>query len=93
LVNEQINYQLTLQRSHSNDEEALDSKDIKNTLVPVKISGTFAEPNVSLDVKAMVMNTQKAQIEEQKEVLKKKITEKINEKLKGPAGELLKSLF
>jgi AsmA protein len=89
LVNEQINYQLTLQRSKSSTAEALDSKDIKNTLVPVKINGTFAEPNVSLDVKAMVMNTQKAKIDEQKEALKKKI----NEKLKGPAGELLKSLF
>ena len=93
LVNEQINYQLTLQRSKSSTAEALDSKDIKNTLVPVKINGTFAEPNVSLDVKAMVMNTQKAKIDEQKEALKKKITEKINEKLKGPAGERLKSLF
>ena len=41
----------------------------------------------------MVMNTQKEKIEEQKEALKKKITKKINENLKGPAGELLKSLF
>jgi len=93
LVNEQIDYQLTLQRSQNSTAEALDSKDIKNTLISVNISGTFAEPNVSLDVKAMVMNTQKAKIEEQKEALKKKITEKIDENLKGPAGELLKSLF
>ncbi len=93
LVNEQIDYQLTLQRSKSSAAEEVDSKDIKNILIPVNINGTFAEPNVSLDVKAMVMNTQKAKIDEQKEALKKKITEKINEKLKGPAGELLKSLF
>ena len=93
LVNERIDYQLTLQRSQNSTAEEVDSKDIKNTLIPVKINGTFAEPNVSLDVKAMVMNTQKEKIEEQKEALKKKITEKINEKLKGPAGELLKSLF
>jgi len=93
LVNEQIDYQLTLQRSKSSAAEEVDSKDIKNTLVPVTINGTFSEPNVSLDVKAMVMNTQKEEIDEQKEALKKKITEKINEKLKGPAGELLKSLF
>jgi len=93
LVNEQIDYQLTLQRSKSSAAKEMDSKDIKNILIPVKINGTFAEPNVSLDVKAIVMNTQKEKIEEQKEALKKKITEKINEKLKGPAGELLKSLF
>lgn len=93
LVNERIDYQLTLQRSKSSDAEALDSKDIKNTLIPVNINGTFAEPNVSLDVKAMVMNTQKEKIDEQKEALKKKITEKIDEKLKGAAGELLKGLF
>ena len=93
LVNERIDYQLTLQRSKSSDAKVVDSKDIKNTLIPVNINGTFAEPSVSLDVKAMVMNTQKAKIDEQKEALKKKITEKIDEKLKGPAGELLKSLF
>ena len=55
----------------------------------MNISGTFANPSVSLDVKAMVMNTQRARIDEQKEALKKKI----NEKLKGVAGELLKGLF
>jgi len=93
LVNEQIDYQLTLQRPQASDAEEGDSKDIKNTLIPVNINGTFAEPNVSLDVKAMVMNTQKEKIDEQKEALKKKITEKIDENLKGPAGELLKSLF
>jgi AsmA protein len=93
LVNEQIDYQLTLQRSKSNPSEEVDSKDIKNTLIPVKINGTFAEPNVSLDVKAMVMNTQKAKIDAQKEALKKKITENIDEKLKCVAGELLKGLF
>ncbi len=89
LVNEQIDYQLTLQRSKSSDAEELDSKDIKNILIPVNISGTFAEPSVSLDVKAMVMNTQREKIDEQKEALKKKI----NEKLKGAVGELLKGLF
>ncbi len=93
LVNERIDYQLTLQRSQNSTTEEVDSKDIKNTLIPVNINGTFAEPNVSLDVKTMVMNTQKEKIEEQKEALKKKITEKIDENLKGPAGELLKSLF
>jgi AsmA protein len=82
-----------LQRSKSSAAEEVDSKDIKNTLIPVNINGTFAEPNVSLDVKAMIMTTQKAKIDEQKEALKKKITEKIDENLKGPAGELLKSLF
>jgi AsmA protein len=93
LVNEQIDYQLTLQRSKSSDAEEGDSKDIKNILIPVNISGTFAEPSVSLDVKAMVMKTQKAKIDEQKEALKKKINENIDEKLKGVAGELLKGLF
>ena len=89
LVNEQIDYQLTLQRPQASDAEELGSKDIKNILIPVNISGTFANPSVSLDVKAMVMNTQRARIDEQKEALKKKI----NEKLKGVAGELLKGLF
>jgi AsmA protein len=82
-----------LQRSQASDAEEGGSKDIKNILIPVNISGTFTKPSVSLDVKAMVMNTQKAKIDEQKEALKEKIKEKINEKLKGAVGELLKGLF
>jgi AsmA protein len=93
LVNEQIDYKLTLQRTKANSAEEVGSKDIKNTLIPVNVGGTFSEPSVSLDVKAMVMETQKAKIDEKKEELKAKINEKINKKLKGKAGELLKGLF
>jgi AsmA protein len=40
-----------------------------------------------------VLATQKEKIEEKKTELKEKLDEKIGEKLKGPAGDLLKSLF
>ncbi|HAI96055.1 MAG TPA: AsmA family protein, partial [Methylococcaceae bacterium] len=65
----------------------------KNVLVPVNVAGTFAKPRIQLDVKQIVLATQKEKIDEKKAELKEKLDEKIGEKLKGPAGDLLKSLF
>lgn len=94
LVSEVLDYRLTLQRTKAkSDTELADPKDLKNILIPVNVRGTFAEPRVNLDVKAIVLATQKEKIEEKKTELKEKLNEKIGEKLKGPAGDLLKSLF
>ncbi|PHS72776.1 MAG: AsmA family protein [Cycloclasticus sp.] len=93
LVSEKIDYKLNLQRTKTGTAGEAGSDDMKNILIPVIIGGTFNEPSVSLDVKAMIMETQKAKIEEKKEELKEKIQEKIGDKLKGTAGELLKGLF
>ena len=90
LVSETIDYELTLQRTKATTEAEAGSDDAKNLLIPVNVAGTFAEPKISLDVKAMVMATQKVKIDEKKEELKEKINEKIDKKLKGKAGELLK---
>ena len=90
LVSETIDYELTLQRTKATTEAEAGSDDAKNLLIPVNVAGTFAEPKISLDVKAMGMATQKVKIDEKKEELKEKINEKIDKKLKGKAGELLK---
>ena len=94
LVSEKLDYQLTVQRTKAlSGEEQADSKDLKNMLIPVNVTGTFAKPSIQVDVKAIVLATQKEKIEEKKTELKEKLDEKIGEKLKGPAGDLLKSLF
>ena len=94
LVSEKLDYQLTLQRTKALSEaEQADAKDLKNILIPVNVSGTFAEPSIQLDAKAIVLATQKEKVDEKKAELKEKLDEKIGEKLKGPAGDLLKSLF
>ncbi|PCI65814.1 MAG: AsmA family protein [Piscirickettsiaceae bacterium] len=93
LVSEKLDYILSLQRTKATSAEEVGTDDMKNILIPVKVSGTFSEPRVSLDVKAMVMATQKAKIDEKKAELKEKINEKINDKLKGKVGDLLKGLF
>jgi AsmA protein len=93
LVNEAIDYKLTLQRTKASSAEEAGSDDMKNIVIPVNIGGTFIEPRVSLDVKAIVMESQKAKIYEKKKELKQKLNDKIDEKLKGVAGELLKGLF
>ena len=93
LVSETIDYELTLQRTKATTAAESGSDDVKNVLIPVNVAGTFTEPKISLDVKAIVLATQKAKIDEKKEELKEKINEKINEKLKGKAGDLLKGLF
>ncbi|MGB1741632.1 MAG: AsmA family protein [Cycloclasticus sp.] len=94
LVSEALDYRLTLQRTKALSEaEKADSKDLKNVLVPVNVAGTFEQPRIQLDVKQIVLETQKEKIDEKKAELKEKLDEKIGEKLKGPAGDLLKSLF
>jgi AsmA protein len=94
LVSEKIDYRLTLQRTKALEaKETTDTKDLKNILIPVNVKGTFAKPSVQLDVKAIMLATQKEKIEEKKQELKEKVNEKLNEKLKGRAGELLKGLF
>jgi AsmA protein len=93
LVSEKIDYQLTLQRTKASSVEEADSEDIKNMLIPVNVAGTFNNPSISLDVKSMVIESQKAKIEEKKQELKDMINKKIDEKLKGKVGDLLKGLF
>ncbi|MEW5011393.1 MAG: AsmA family protein [Cycloclasticus sp.] len=94
LVSEKLDYRLTLQRTKALSEaELADTKDLKNLHVPVNVTGTFAEPSIQLDVKAILLATQQEKIEEKKQELKDKLQDKLNEKLKGRAGELLKGLF
>jgi len=94
LVNEKLDYRLSLQRTKALSEaEQADKKDLKNLLIPVNVGGTFAEPSIQLDVKAILLATQQEKIEEKKQELKTKLQEKLNEKLKGRAGDLLKGLF
>jgi len=98
LVNEQLDYRLNLQRTKAlSDAEQADKKDLKNLLIPVNVSGTFANPSIKLDVKAILLATQQEKIDQKKQQFKdkleKKINDKLGDKLKGQAGELLKSFF
>jgi len=94
LASEILDYRLSLQRTKALSEaEKADKKDLKNLLIPVNVSGTFAEPSIQLDVKAILLATQQEKIDKKKEELKAKLNEKLNKKLNGKAGELLKGLF
>ena len=94
LNSEKLDYRLSLQRTKAlSESEQADKKDLKNLLIPVNVAGTFAEPSVQLDVKAILLATQHEKIEKKKEELKTKLNDKLNEKLKGKAGDLLKGLF
>jgi len=90
LNSEKLDYGLMLQRTKATtDAEQADTKDLKNIIFPVKVGGVFAKPKIQLDVQAMLKESQNEKIEEKKAELKKKI----DEKLKGRAGDLLKGLF
>lgn len=98
LVNEQLDYSLSLQRTKALSEaEQADKKDLKNLIIPVNVNGTFANPSIKLDVQAILLATQQEKIDQKKQQLKekleKKISDKLGDKLKGQAGELLKGLF
>jgi len=90
LVNEKIDYRLAMQRTKAqSDAEKADVKDIKNTAIPVDISGTFTKPSFKLDIESIVLSSQKEKIEEKKQELKNKLQDKIGDKL----GDKFKSFF
>jgi AsmA protein len=54
--------------------------------IPVKITGTFADPRVRPDLAGMAKERVKQEVEKKKEEVKEKVKEKVSEKLKGLFG-------
>lgn len=91
LVNEAVDYRLVVQRTKALSTSTTEgTKKLKNVEIPVNVGGTFSKPTVQLDVKSILMQTQKAKVDKKKQELEEKLNKKIDEKLKGGAGELLK---
>lgn len=87
LVTEQLDYTVTgslLQKTNADGNK-------EKTGIPliVHIGGNFAQPSYTLDVAAMVLEKNKAKIEEKKE----EILQKLDEKLGPGVKDLIKGLF
>ena len=54
--------------------------------IPVKITGTFADPRVRPDLAGMAKERVKQEVEKKKDEVKEKVREKVGEKLKGLFG-------
>jgi AsmA protein len=54
--------------------------------IPVKITGTFAEPKIRPDLAGIAKERVKQEIEARKEEVQEKVKEKVKDKLKGLFG-------
>ncbi len=84
LVSERLDYLIkpvVVSTAKGKGGEGLD--DLKGIPVPIKVSGSFSDPSYSLDMEALLKETGKAKIEEQKEELKGKAQDKLQDALRG----------
>ena len=62
-------------------------KELQGLNIPIKVSGTFAQPTYTVDWGKVLLSTQKAKIDkkvdEEKEKLQQKLQDKLGDKLKG----------
>jgi|GEM_PF-421755 len=70
----------------SEDKMAESTQDIVGLTVPVKVSGTIADPKVRPDVEGLLKERAKQEIDKQKDKLIDKAKEKLGDKLKGLLG-------
>lgn len=82
LVSEKLDYNVMADRVSSTSDE------LAGKPIALKVSGTFANPSIVPDLKAMVMEKQKEKIDEKKQEIFKKLDEKI-----PGASNLLKGFF
>ncbi|WP_154224457.1 AsmA family protein [Marinicella rhabdoformis] len=54
-----------------------DYKKLLNLRIPVALSGSLLEPNIKIDIKELILETQKEKIEEKKEELKQDLFDKL----------------
>lgn len=91
LVREQLDYRVTTEITASLEGEAGKRLEkIKGTPLPVKISGSFYDPSIQVDLEDILKEKLKKKVEEKVE---QKIQEKLDDKLKDKLGDKLKGLF
>jgi AsmA protein len=91
LVREQLDYRVTTEITAALEGEAgRQLEKIKGTPLPVKISGSFYDPSIKVDLEDILKEKLKKKVEEK---IEKKIQEKLDDKLKDQLGDKLKGLF
>ena len=98
LVEESLDYRVkTVIVGSMEGQGGKELEELKGVPVPVHITGTFAEPQYSINWAEVLTGTQKAKLEEKKEEVKQKVQKKLDEKLKGKlpgdVKDRLKGLF
>lgn len=87
LVREQLDYRVTTEVTATLEGEAgRQLEKIKGTPLPVKISGSFTDPSIKVDLEDILKEKLKKKVEE-------KVREKVEDKLKDQLGDKLKGLF
>lgn len=88
LASDALDYRLntTVMKIPAEDKLAEQTQDLSGLTIPVRITGTLAEPKVRPDVAGLVKEKAKQRIEEEKEKVIDKAKEKLQDKLKGLFG-------
>jgi AsmA protein len=98
LVKEQLNYLLTATVvATTKGQGGKDLQDLEGVSIPIRIEGNFDQPQVALDLEALLKSQAEALVQKKKKDLLKKVEEGLDEKLKKQLGdqpqELLRKLF
>jgi len=90
LVKEVLDYTLTTTLVKTMEGQGGgDLKDLLGIPIPVRLSGSFADPKPSVDTKVLAKRLLQGKVEEQKEKLQQKVQEKIQDKLQGELPSVL----
>lgn len=88
LVSNGIDYQVNaaVMKIPAEDKLAEQTQDIAGLSIPVRITGTIADPKVRPDVAGLVKEKAKQRIDEEKQKLEEKAKDKLKDKLRGLLG-------
>jgi AsmA protein len=65
-------------------------RELKGLTVPIKISGTFSDPDFSLELKSLLESQVKQKIEQKKTEIKEKVEEKVESQIEDKVENKLK---
>lgn len=94
LTQETIDYLLTVNVVETfKGQGGEELEDLKGVPIPVRVDGTFSEPQYRIDLAGLAEAKAKAKIDEKVEEEKQELKEKVQEKLEEKLGDKLKGLF
>jgi AsmA protein len=94
LGSERIDYTLnTSLVETSKGQEGKDTEKVDGITVPIRVTGTFDEPQFVPDLTAVAKQRTQVEIDKQKKKLEGKVEEKIKEKLGNDVGGKIKDLL
>ncbi len=94
LPKEQLNYGIkTTLVATSKGQGGKDLANLSGVPIPIRVTGSFADPKYGVDMNALMNAKAKAVVEQQKAKVQERVQEKLQKSLGDKAGGVLKGLF